>query len=607
MNKLKIGLEVHVQLSTGKLFCRCQVESDGREGNQIRRRLKPTSGESGEIDRAALYEEERSRSFLYTCPSNTCLVEYDEEPPHELDANALKTAVEIAGSMHCKIIGKIECMRKIVIDGSNTSGFQRTMLIASDGYVETSKGRVGIISVCLEEDSARKTESNGDEVSYSLGRLGIPLVEIATSPDIVDPEHAAETARIIGMHAILTGNTRHDSDSIRQDVNMSMGHGRVEIKGVSKLSVIKDALEAEVERQEMLEKIALEINKRGGVPPDSLKFEDVTDLVSKSGSKVVMASLASGNRAFGTLLKNLSGVLKKEDLRFGAELGDVAKAFSVGGIMHSDELPGYGIDQKTKDSLAKRFHPDRNDAFMMILAPEAKVSILEYEMSRRISRLINLDLSETRFFNEKGRTAYLRPLPGSERMYPETDIQPMEISEKEIKRATALGQLSIDGRISGISEEYGISKQDANTLVTSLRLRLFTDLATQLNPRFAVRMLLQRVPELERKSGKSIEPGRLRDLVFGVKKQDLPDISVDYALELLFSGIPVNEIVGSNRLVPLSSQELNNFVAELIKKNKDINAGQIMSTARRELNRPFDPKEMAGILNMLGTRKEQIR
>lgn len=606
MSDLVIGLEVHVQLASGKLFCRCPVEESGPDFGMIHRKLKPTSGEYGNIDRAALYEEERSRSFTYDCPGNTCLVEFDEEPPRALDSKALQTTVDIAGSMHCRILKRLEFMRKIVIDGSNTSGFQRTVFLASDGYIETREKKVRISSICLEEDSCRKVNTDGDEVRYSLGRQGIPLVEIATEPDIIDPDHAVETARTIGMHAVLTGNTRHDADSIRQDVNMSMGHGRVEIKGVSRLSHIKEALEAEIARQKMLEKVSSIVKKRGGFKLESLNFKDITDIFSGSKSKMISRSLDSGNRVFASALRNLSGVLKSGDLRLGQELGDLAKAFAVGGVIHSDELPGYGLDQGIKDKITKKFKCSDDDAFIVVLCSRDKITVLEPELAKRICNMIDLDLSETRYFASSGRTAYLRPLPGSGRMYPETDIQPLTVPEEDLKHALELGKTSIDSRLASISKDYGISAQDAQTLVTSVRLRPFKDLAGSVNPRLAVRLILQKIPELEKKYGNSLDIATIISLVERVKKQGLPDISAEYAVEMLISGKEVDEIMQSEKLIPLSSAELKKFVDDLVREDDTINTGKIMSLARSELDRPFDPKELVRILNGENYRKKHM-
>ncbi|EQD61040.1 glutamyl-tRNA(Gln) amidotransferase subunit E, partial [mine drainage metagenome] len=169
--------------------------------------------------------------------------------------------------------------------------------------------------MCLEEDSARKLSDGGDQVRYSLGRLGIPLIEITTDPDIVDQDHAIEVARKIGLTAMSTGMTRRDSDSIRQDVNLSMGHGRVEIKGISRISQIKEAIESETERQMMLERVASIVEKRGGFSSSDFHFVDVSEYLWESGSSMISSGIREGKHVYLSRLNNMSGVLKSGDMR----------------------------------------------------------------------------------------------------------------------------------------------------------------------------------------------------------------------------------------------------------------------------------------------------
>jgi Glu-tRNA(Gln) amidotransferase subunit E-like FAD-binding protein len=253
----KCGIEIHQQLETHKLFCNCPSElKDGPHDISIKRRLRPVPGEEGEVDVAARHETEKKLEFVYEGYSdNTCSVELDEEPPHNLNQDALKIVLEICKLLNCKIVDEIQVMRKTVVDGSNTSGFQRTMLVGFDGYLDTSYGRVGIDSICLEEDSARRVgrilEGKKEKSKvYRLDRLGIPLVEIATNPDIKNPEQCKETAEKLGMILRSTGKVKRGIGVIRQDVNVSIARGtRVEIKGFQDLKNIPKIIEGEVKRQ----------------------------------------------------------------------------------------------------------------------------------------------------------------------------------------------------------------------------------------------------------------------------------------------------------------------------------------------------------------------
>lgn len=248
----KCGLEIHQQLEGLKLFCKCPtLNSDEESDIKFERRLMAVAGETGEVDVAAAHEMQKGKKFLYQSnSSDTCLVEFDEEPPHELNKDALETTLKIALMLNAKIVDEVQIMRKTVVDGSNVSGFQRTALVAMDGYVNTSKGRIKIPTICLEEEAAQRLEESKAHVSYKLDRLGIPLIEIATTADIKDAEHAKEVAAHIGMVLRSVEGVKRGLGTIRQDVNISIEKGaRTEIKGFQDLRSIPKIIEFEVKRQ----------------------------------------------------------------------------------------------------------------------------------------------------------------------------------------------------------------------------------------------------------------------------------------------------------------------------------------------------------------------
>lgn len=250
---LKCGLEIHQQLDTKKLFCNCPSVLRKEEPDfEITRKLHAVAGESGKIDRAAIYQASLDKEFIYQGYDTTCLVELDEEPPHKINKEALKIVLQISLLVHAKILPLTQIMRKTVINGSNTSGFQKTVLIARDGYVETEKGKVKIDSICLEEDAARKISEDKNKVVYRLDRLGVPLIEITTAPDIHSPEQAKEVALHIG-DILRSCKVKRGLGTIRQDVNISIKNkNRVEIKGVQKPELIFKVINSEIKRQNKL-------------------------------------------------------------------------------------------------------------------------------------------------------------------------------------------------------------------------------------------------------------------------------------------------------------------------------------------------------------------
>lgn len=248
----KAGLEIHQQLDTPKLFSGSPsyLRSDAPD-YIVKRVLHAVAGESGEIDAAVAHEALLAREFYYEGYRDTIsLVELDEEPPHHINEAALDSALQIATLLHCTVYPVTQVMRKIVIDGSNTSGFQRTVLIAHEGYVETSFGKVPIESVCLEEDSARIISRERDKTVYRLDRLGIPLIEIATAPTLTHPEQVKEAALQIG-DILRACKVKRGLGTIRQDVNVSIkGHERVEIKGFQDPAMMVTTIDLEIVRQQ---------------------------------------------------------------------------------------------------------------------------------------------------------------------------------------------------------------------------------------------------------------------------------------------------------------------------------------------------------------------
>lgn len=248
----RCGLECHQQLEGKKLFCNCPtLNSDKAADLHAMRKLRAVVGETGDIDIAAAHEMAKGKEFHYESHSeDTCLIEYDEEPPKPMNKEALETALKVALLLNAKPVDEVQVMRKNVVDGSNVSGFQRTALIAMDGFIETSLGRVNIPTICLEEESAQKLEGKKDALRYKLDRLGIPLIEIATSASILSAEHAKEAASHLGMVLRSVEGVKRGIGTIRQDVNVSIEKGaRVEVKGFQDLRSIPRVIEFETRRQ----------------------------------------------------------------------------------------------------------------------------------------------------------------------------------------------------------------------------------------------------------------------------------------------------------------------------------------------------------------------
>lgn len=317
---LKVGLEIHFQLETSKkLFCSCSTKMQEKEPIAfVTRKLKPVYSELGEIDAAAQYEYLRNRTFVYEVFKNeSCLVELDEEPPHDVNEEALKVALQVAKLFNCYIPEEIHVMRKIVIDGSNVSGFQRTMIVGLNGYFEYKGKKIPITQICLEEDAAAIDKIEDNKVYYKLNRLGIPLIEIDTGIlEGFEPKEIEEIAFQIFLIASSTRKIRRQIGAIRQDVNVSIEKGaRVEIKGVQKLSLISKVIEKEVERQ-------LEIINSGK------KVLPETRAAKEDGSTIFLRPLPGAGRMYPeTDIKPIKTEIYLKDLEIPEPISKIVERY----------------------------------------------------------------------------------------------------------------------------------------------------------------------------------------------------------------------------------------------------------------------------------------
>ncbi|OIB58008.1 Glu-tRNA(Gln) amidotransferase subunit GatE [Natrialba sp. SSL1] len=495
---LVAGLEIHQQLDTAtKLFCQCPTEiREPEEADRtFTRYLHPTRSELGEIDEAALEESRVDREFEYLAYDSTCLVEEDDEPPHELDAEALETVLEIAQLMDMSPVDQAHVMRKIVVDGSNTSGFQRSTLIATDGEIETSGGAVGIEDLMLEEESAQRVEETDDGVRYSLDRLGIPLVEIGTKPDISTPEQALEAAERIGMLLRSTGKVKRGLGTIRQDVNVSIADGaRVEIKGVQSLDDIDDIVRTEAARQRELVEIRKELAERDASVGD---VQDVTDVFEDTESGVIGGALTSGGSVMGVLLSGFDGIVGREiapDRRLGTELSDHAKRHGAGGIFHTDELPAYGVTEDEVAALREAVGAGPDDAVAIVAADTDVAEAAIEAAAERAETALEGVPEETRGANDDGTTRYLRPLPGAARMYPETDVPPVEPDPSEVPEPELLTE-----KVERYQDEFDLGEGLAEQVAYGKHMPLFEDVvADGIDPTLAATTLESTLTELRR-------------------------------------------------------------------------------------------------------------
>ena len=479
---LKAGLEVHQQLNTAhKLFCKCKPQLfKGEPEVTFLRRLRPTQSELGQIDPAAYFEFQKGVKILYEANNETaCLVEMDEEPPHDLNREAVEIALTIALMLNAKPVDEIHVMRKTVIDGSNTTGFQRTCTIALNGELNIKGKKIPIQHIALEEDAARKMGQEGSTIRYRIDRLGIPLIEVTTGPVIYSPKEAEEVAFAIGRILRATGKVKRGLGTIRQDLNVSIKEGAlIEIKGVQELELVPVVIENEVKRQLGLLKIRDELKKRG-LKEDDIKenFVDVTEVFKDTKCKVLKKAIAQGKVVLAVKLPKFAGLLKLElspNIWLGKEMADRARFWGrVGGIFHTDELPAYGISEGEVEKLRLVTGAGKEDAVVFVAdVKENAVDALKAVVERAKEALRGVP-EETRAANPDGSTRYMRPRPGAARMYPETDVPPIRISSEYIEKLKAKLPELPEQKFERLIKEYKLNKKLANQVLDSEYCELF--------------------------------------------------------------------------------------------------------------------------------------
>ncbi len=615
---IRAGLEIHQQLATNKkLFCDCKPVETEEYSIRFQRKLRSAKSELGEYDPAALFERSKSKSIVYYGnPESSCLVEQDEEPPHELDKDAKKIALVIASALNSEIFSEIYPMRKTVVDGSNTAGFQRTMLISQGGSFETEENKIGIQSICLEEDAAKNLGDKDSVRRFGLERLGIPLVEIATEPFEVGPKNIKKVALALGRILRSTKKVRRGLGSIRQDVNVSIREGGVviEVKGVQQLDQLEKVVEYEAIRQHGLLRISKELQTRDKWTHDENEDrKDITELFSGCNSKIIQNAIKKKQRIVGISFKNLAGLFgfsPYKGVRLGKEIAELVRFFGIAGVFHSDELPNYGVKQTDIESLRDHMKIKETDGFLILACPEEKTKIVIDQIILRIEHIRDHGIpNDTRLATQEGQTKFLRPRPGAARMYPETDIPPVTISEDELEESRENVPRSWDESIKELQTKFGLNLQLAEQIFDSKYASLFEKILerTKVNPTFVASVFCSTITNLER-SGLDSELLTSEQIVKAfefLEKGKIANESIEIIFESIMSGKSgsIEEAMKASSMETVDESELEKIVQVLVDKNeqliknqKERAIGPLMGIVMKELRGKAPGKTVNSLL-----------
>lgn len=621
---LKCGLEIHQQLNCGKLFSKrpCNIVPNVELNKEIRRKLRFSLSEQGETDKAAAAEVLKEKEQIYRYNDKIAsLVDLDEEPPGNPNKMALSVGARISQMLNLIFFDKIQFMRKIIVDGSVTSGFQRTAMLGFGGKLITSFGEVSIDGVNVEEDSCRALERGDGYNIFALDRQGIPLIEITTGPQIKTPLQAQECAQQLGTILRSFSETRRGLGTIRQDLNVSILNGaRIEIKGAQNLKLIPEVIEAEVKRQAIHLSIIEECKERKINPKNFSDFtiNDVSSIFKNTESSIILSNLEGENKGvFGIKLSNFKGILGhelNENFRFATEISNRNKLRypKIKGLFHSDELPKYGITSEEVENVRKTLNCNKNDAFILIVQEEtyAKKSF-EYMFSI-IAELMLYVPEEVRQVDPKGTiTKFLRPMPGAARMYPETDVSEIEFTSEYLKKMEESIPELYSLKIERLSKKWKCSQRevedfldkfsenDVSTLISksqkgALELyQLVFDLPKDIKKRdkleaidFSVE-LYQSLLESSQKH--EFNQKILRDVIVSLYKDNLQTVEnlEEYLSKKDLLVKPVDEI------------EVEEKIKEIIEKNQGAPFGALMGRVMGAFDGQVDGKLISTLLKKL--------
>ena len=517
---LKCGLEVHQQLLTErKLFCRCPAGrySDAYD-TEILRHMRPTLSELGEYDGTALMEKKTRKNIYYRIHHDTvCTYEFDDTPPFFMDERALEIALELALLLRLNLVSELHIARKQYLDGSIPTGFQRTTILGVDGWIPYKDRRIGVHQLGLEEDSCREVSDVGHERVYLTDRLGMPLIEVVTYPDMRTPTEAAEVGQIIRKLCRSTGKVRTGYGAARQDVNVSVRGGtRVEIKGVPQIWRFERLIYNEARRQWSLLRIRDEL-KRRGVTPKTIRWsvQDVTGVVGKALYEPIRSALERGERVQCVALRGFAGILNEntqEHTTFAKEFSDRVRVIAcltrLPNMAHSD-TGAESLAARDWTALRKRMKAGDKDALILVWGDERDTRCACEEIAIRAREATEGVPSDTRQGHKDGTNGFERVLPGAERMYPDTDLPPIALDEKRVKTARErLPEFVWDreARYRGMN----LPEDVVVPLCVSRRAHLFDGIVKKLGvePVFASVVLIQRLKAF-RREGLSVE--RLTD------------------------------------------------------------------------------------------------
>jgi glutamyl-tRNA(Gln) amidotransferase subunit E len=243
--------------------------------------------------------------------------------------------------------------------------------------------------------------------------------------------------------------------------------------------------------------------------------------------------------------------------------------FGIGGIFHSDELPNYGIERDEVEKLRQTLKLQGNDGFLIIAGPKDKIGFALDALINRIKEAKNGVPAETRMATQSGETVFLRPRPGSARMYPETDIPPVLVSNEELQAAKDNIPRPWEQMISELQKKYGLNPQLAEQIFDSDYLDLFETICTKskVSPNFVASSLCSTTTNLQRQG---LDAAKLKqEHVLRVFELLDENKVTKESVEMIFEGIMSGKFNSPDEFAKtaVDEKELEKFLDDIVNQN----------------------------------------
>ncbi len=599
----KSGLEIHQQiLSKKKLFCRCPAGQYSDNYNaEILRHMRPTLSELGEYDGTALMEFKTKKEIIYRIHRDTvCTYEMDDTPPFEINDEALDIALGIGMLYQCTMVDEVHIARKQYLDGSIPTGFQRTAIVGVDGKIPYKDREIKIVQLSIEEDACREVSDIGHLRTYLTDRLGMPLIETVTGPDMRTPHEVADVAQICRRLVRSTGQVRTGIGAAREDVNVSVTGGtRVEIKGVSRIVNIPLLTYNEAMRQWNLLRLRTELHRRGITTENfKSKTENVTKLLRKTHYLPIQNAVEQGMTVNCVLLKGFKGLLRwqtQTDTYFSKEISDrvrvVACLSTLPNIVHSDST-AETVSTSEWLNIKKFIGGTDDDTLVLVWGDDQDSKMGAAEIAIRAKEATIGIPSETRQALRDGTNGFERILPGPNRMYPDTDLPPKRILDERLEKIKSTLPKPI-----WENEEWYRELKIPDDVIKPLAISLYSQLFEmlvkdwKLNPTLVAVALIQFTKRLKNfyKDGKSIEVQAMKDIFEAYKTGQLSREGILIAMKnvltngqlQLFSKCTNNELT---KVIKDSDKNISRMKLRKEEKMLKVQMGLIMNKVRGRID-----------------------